>query len=649
MKTNKLLFAAIALMALVACSSDDKDDIEQRVPVRLTYNNVDAAETRAATNLNQGTFATGESVMVRISNTSADTWTDYTFTTGDAGAMTAPDPAPYYPAGSQNIDIVAYYPATAGETFTVAADQTADADYKASDLMFASVTNQAKQAEAVNLAFSHKMAKLCVNVAAGQGVGSITSVSIMNVKPTVTFNQATGAVGEATGTATTIAMSNQGAAVIPAQTINGNLLSIVTDKGTATYSVSNKSFAAGRLYTLNITVNLRAVGTTTNITDWISEGTLNITPGDWTVSVSGTYTYNGSAIVPDAGNITVHSTKANADIDPANYGVYVSNNVNAGEATLIVYGTGSYTGEFAYCTYTIGKAAGSIGYAVTDVGKFIIDVNFTNPLTFDGDGTVSYTSSNPSVASVNATTGEVHILTVGTTTITATAADGNNYAYATPTASYTLTVEANPASLSTLKSAVNSGKDCSCFFGFEVYDNGNLAPKGTGSGTVIGYVAYIKTDGDVDEYLSGSRILVIASHDAHTAVKWAEDKSVVTVLISTTALNGYGNTQELATRGDYPAAKAAWGYLSKNGSAVLTGSTGWFLPCYKQMYLLFNDGIGHGSRETLYANTDMLWSSVYWTSTEGGLNGNMAYVLGNDLIGLYDKDDEMSVRACFAY
>ena len=278
MKTNKLLFAAAALMALAACSSDDhlEEQTGELVPVRLTYNNVDAAETRAATTLNQGNFATGENVMVRISNTGANAWTDYTFTTGAAGAMTAPATPPYYPAGSQNIDIVAYYPATAGESFSVATDQTADADYKASDLMYASVTNQAKQAEAVNLSFEHKMAKLCVNITAGTGVGSITSVSILNVKPTVSFNQATGAVGEATGDATTIAMSNEGAAVIPAQTIDGGLLSIVTDKGTATYSVSNKAFAAGRLYTLNITVNLRAVGTTTAITGWKSEGTVTM-------------------------------------------------------------------------------------------------------------------------------------------------------------------------------------------------------------------------------------------------------------------------------------------------------------------------------------------------------------------------------------
>ena len=297
-----------ALTVLTACSSDDSpvDNVERRVPVTLAYSTIDATETRAAQgvngmtraaqNLNEGTFASNESVKVRISNTGAGEWTDYTFTTGSAGTMTAPNPAPYYPAGSQNIDIVAYYPATAGTTFTIAADQTADASYKASDLMFASVNNQAKQAEAVNLAFSHKMAKLCVNITAGAGVGSITSVSLLNVKPTVSFNQVTGEVGEATGSAISIAVSNNGAAVIPAQTIDGGLLSIVTDKGTASYSVASKAFAAGQLYTLNITVNLRAVGTTTAITGWTSEGTVTVNP------VQGTTNGPGGAVAVDMGH-----------------------------------------------------------------------------------------------------------------------------------------------------------------------------------------------------------------------------------------------------------------------------------------------------------------------------------------------------------
>ena len=335
MKTKKLLFAAAALTVLTACSSDDSpmDNVEQRVPVTLAYSTIDATETRAAQNLNEGTFASDESVKVRISNTGAGEWTDYTFTTGSAGT----NPAPYYPAGDQNIDIVAYYPATAGTSFAVATDQTADASYKASDLMFASVTNQPKQAEAVNLAFSHKMAKLCVNITAGQGVGSITSVSILNVKPAVSFNQATGAVGEATGSATSITMSNNGAALIPAQTIDGGLLSIVTDKGTATYSVASKAFATGQLYTLNITVNLRAVGTTTAITGWTSEGTVTVNP-------------------------VVELTNAPAGAEAVDLGLSVKwANMNVGATTDTGYGTYFAWGETS--GYTEGSTSGKTYFA----------------------------------------------------------------------------------------------------------------------------------------------------------------------------------------------------------------------------------------------------------------------------------------------
>ena len=94
-------------------------------------------------------------------------------------------PAPY--AGSSRIDIAACYPATAGTSFSVLDDQTSDANYKASDLMFASVTGQAKQAVPVILAFSHKMAKINVNITPGAGVDAIESVTILNVKPTVSF------------------------------------------------------------------------------------------------------------------------------------------------------------------------------------------------------------------------------------------------------------------------------------------------------------------------------------------------------------------------------------------------------------------------------------------------------------------------------
>ena len=66
------------------------------------------------------------------------------------------------------------------------------------------------------------------------------------------------------------------------------------------------------------------------------------------------------------------------------------------------------------------QTAGSISYATTTVEKTTADGAFTNELTKTGDGTVSYSSSDANVATVNATTGEVTIVGAGTATINTT-------------------------------------------------------------------------------------------------------------------------------------------------------------------------------------------------------------------------------------
>ena len=100
----------------------------------------------------------------------------------------------------------------------------------------------------------------------------------MNVKPMLSFDPTTGMTGEADGSATSIVITNDGAALIPAQIIDGGLLSIVTDQGTAIYTVNNKVFEVGRQYTLKITVNRRAFEAETEITGWTSEGTVIVNP-----------------------------------------------------------------------------------------------------------------------------------------------------------------------------------------------------------------------------------------------------------------------------------------------------------------------------------------------------------------------------------
>lgn len=97
-------------------------------------------------------------------------------------------------------------------------------------------------------------------------------------------------------------------------------------------------------------------------------------------------------------------------------------------------------GKFYRSTLTFSKLAGSISYTVTDVQKNFGDDAFTNSLTNTGDGTVTYESSNTAVAEVDVD-GSVTIKGIGSTTITATVADSDNYAYATKTDEYTLTVK----------------------------------------------------------------------------------------------------------------------------------------------------------------------------------------------------------------
>ena len=114
--------------------------------------------------------------------------------------------------------------------------------------------------------------------------------------------------------------------------------------------------------------------------------------------------------------------------------------VGVGEATITVTTTDG--GKTATCKVTVNKKAGAISYATASVNKTFGDANFTNELTKTGDGKVTYSSSDTKVAEVDSKTGEVTIKGNGEATITATVEDGDNYTYATKTASYKINVTA---------------------------------------------------------------------------------------------------------------------------------------------------------------------------------------------------------------
>ena len=100
-------------------------------------------------------------------------------------------------------------------------------------------------------------------------------------------------------------------------------------------------------------------------------------------------------------------------------------------------------GEWSRPTPAEMPPAQTISFAESEKWWGTKDGKFTLAVTNTGDGVVTYSSSNPSAASVDPTTGEVTPGTVTSTTdviITATVADSKNATYPTKTAQYTLKV-----------------------------------------------------------------------------------------------------------------------------------------------------------------------------------------------------------------
>ena len=98
-------------------------------------------------------------------------------------------------------------------------------------------------------------------------------------------------------------------------------------------------------------------------------------------------------------------------------------------------------GEWSRPTPAEIPPAQSISFAESEKWWGSNDGKFTLAVTNTGDGMVTYSSSDPSVAAVDPTTGEVTPGTVTSTTdviITATVADSKNATYPTKTAQYTL-------------------------------------------------------------------------------------------------------------------------------------------------------------------------------------------------------------------
>lgn len=148
-----------------------------------------------------------------------------------------------------------------------------------------------------------------------------------------------------------------------------------------------------------------------------------------------TYTYTGVAVSPD---VTVEK-EGITYIKDTDYWVSYSDNINAGTAKVTVTPKeGSLLlGSAVEKEFTIAKAPATLSFTKETVSATIGET-VENTLTVTPAGVaVSYSSSEETVATVDASTGAITLVGTGKTTITATINDPN---YTGDPASYTLMV-----------------------------------------------------------------------------------------------------------------------------------------------------------------------------------------------------------------
>jgi hypothetical protein len=239
----------------------------------------------------------------------------------------------------------------------------------------------------------------------------------------------------------TISFVPSASAITYGQTLGSSVLSGGTASTAGTYAFTTPSTApnAGTAsqnvtFTPNDTANYNTASTTVSVTVGKATPTITVLPTASEIiylqTLAESNLTGGAASTAGTFAFTTPSTAPN--VGTANQGVTFtpSDRVNYNTATTIA-------------SVTVSKIDQTItGLAATD-SKVYGDADYTLAVTQGlSTGALSYSSSNTGVATINLTTGSVHVVGAGTTTLTVNQAADANY-NAAPAVTQTLTV--NPA------------------------------------------------------------------------------------------------------------------------------------------------------------------------------------------------------------
>lgn len=316
MCTNRYLIGLAVLagtIMMAACSADETGaslptaedgDIVLTSRVGETRTASELQTDAVSTSVTVGTFGVSAGTLVTNGNNNQ-------YSVAASGALTPKSKGMKWPSGKVGtVDIFAYAPYqngwiyNASNTFSVSDDQTTDAGYLASDLLYASVTGQTYSASPVALKFQHQLARINVNVTTATDrpadLPASVDIYIGGTLCAYSFNPSTGK-GSVSGSTTKNIKIAKGVnvgkgytayAVIVPQTVKKGERFLKIDTGTDEMVVaklqSDVTFEEGKTY------NFKAV---------VSPEGITLTLGSVTLSEWGASTDIGSAtaqeVLPD--------------------------------------------------------------------------------------------------------------------------------------------------------------------------------------------------------------------------------------------------------------------------------------------------------------------------------------------------------------
>ena len=273
----------VSMTVLTGCSTEEADGQNVMTTSKPIILKAQMQTTRTINDLQNTDLSTAVTVGVfglSDENTLLTNGDNAAYTTDGSGNLTATGSAMNWPASS-SVNIYAYAPWQsvwsygAEKTFTVAIDQSSDEGYLASDLLYASQT-ATSQTSAVNLGFSHKLARLALTVTADASTTlTDATVKIVGTKPSTVLTLTDGTISEATGTAQDITIgsginitagqSQTLYAVVVPQTIAANATLIEVTAGSKMWKyhfTDAKTLAGGKSHSLTVSVSISKVTST---------------------------------------------------------------------------------------------------------------------------------------------------------------------------------------------------------------------------------------------------------------------------------------------------------------------------------------------------------------------------------------------------